>query len=125
MSTALRTKPVFNVRSCGHSVPSGRMKCPYCIPPRMSAAPLAEALRQRASVVGYERMSFEIASRLGMQFGRVERHIRRIVAGDVRHVAFDTADKFCVALGGVMPATLWGDEWNDASPVEPYGDEEW
>lgn len=117
--------PRFVLRSCGHRIPSGRGKCPYCIPPRMSAAPLANELRKRANVVGYDKMSVEIATRLGMNFDTVERHIRRIVSGDVRSVALHTADGFCVALGDVMPATLWPDEWDVANPVEPYGDEDW
>lgn len=123
--TLTRVKPQFAVRACGHSVPMGRAKCPYCTPPRMSAEPLAAEFRKRASRIGFEKMTFEVASRLGMSYERIDRHIRRIVAGDVTKISFNNADKFCVALGGISPATLWPEEWEYANPVEdePYGDE--
>lgn len=122
--TITQERQKFVLRACGHRVPVGRAKCPFCVPPRLDAAPLAAALRTRSNRIGVERMSIEIATRLGMTFERVERHVRRILAGDVRKVAFHTADNYCVALGGVMPSSLWGKEWDDACPVEPYGDEE-
>jgi hypothetical protein len=119
------TEQRFVTRKCGHRIPSGREKCPYCVPPRLSAEPLAEEFRKRAKHTSYNQMSIEIATRLGMSYERVERHVRRIVSGDVKNVSLDTADRFCVALGGVLPATLWKDEWEMMNPVEPHGDEEW
>lgn len=122
--TVQHTSRRFVTRTCGHRVPSGRKTCPYCTPPRLAAAPLAEAFRQRARRVGSNQMSLEIATRLGMEFGEVHRHIRKIVAGDVRKVSLETADRYCTALGGDSAAALWGQEWQDANPIEPYGDED-
>lgn len=114
----------FSLRSCGHRVPRGREECPFCNPPRLSVEPLAELLRTRCDRDGQAKTSVEIASRLGMDYDSVERQIRRILSGDVTKVAFHTADNYCIALGGPMPAQVWGREWDEASPVEPYGDEE-
>lgn len=122
--TMTLTKPKFIQRSCGHRVPSGQKKCPYCYPPRLSVEPLAGLLRKRSETIGTKRMSFEIASRLGMDFERVYRHVRRILQGNLTSIQFHTGDRYCVALGQTMPAELWGSEWDDASPVEPYGDED-
>lgn len=58
-----------------------------------------------------------------MKYESVEQHVRRIMSGAVKKVSFSTADRFCVALGQEMPASLWGQEWQDASPPEIYGDE--
>jgi hypothetical protein len=118
------TATKFATRACGHRVPVGRAKCPYCVPPRLDAAPLVEVFNRRAEQVGFRVMSVEIATRLGMEYGRVERHIRRIVAGTITHVRLHTADAYCVALGGVLPASLWPDAWEDANPIEVYGDED-
>src|SRR6266516_4752028 len=39
----------FSVRKCGHRVPYGRKKCPYCDPPRMPAEPLRDLIERRAT----------------------------------------------------------------------------
>lgn len=113
----------FSTRACGHRVPIGDGGCVYCKPPRLSVQPLAELLRKRCDAFGTRHVAFEIAARLGMTFDTVERQVSRILSGRILKVSFHTADSYCVACGE-MPTTLWGKEWDAASPVEPYGDED-
>lgn len=122
--TQLSQRPTFATRACGHRVPKGRPSCPYCWPPRMPTAPLADALRERALRLGsMNAVSIEVATRLGMEFDSVDRRIRKIVSGSLATIEFDTADRYAIAIGQ-MPTSLWGKRWDDATPVEePYGDE--
>lgn len=114
----------FSQRLCGHRVPKSRKHCPYCQAPRVTAAPLAEAILARAVVVGsVAKVSIEVATRLGLRFDSVERQIRKILQGKMQKVDLYLADAYAVALGQEMPAVMWGDEWEFANPVEPYGDE--
>lgn len=69
-------------------------------------------------------VSVEVAARLGMRFDSVERQLRKILQGEMQKLDFYTADAYAVALDQGMPAQLWGEEWWEANPVEPYGDEE-
>lgn len=69
-------------------------------------------------------MSIEIATRLGMEYDSVARQVHKMFSGETKTISMYLADSYCVALGGVMPASLWGQEWDDASPMEPYGDED-
>lgn len=70
------------------------------------------------------QLSFNIASRLGMTQKTVERYIRRVMNGEFKSIDLYRADSYAVALGS-SGAEMWGDEWDEASPVEPYGDEDW
>lgn len=115
----------FATRRCGHRVPVGRKHCPYCQrEPMVSVAPLAIELRRRADKVGANQLAFEVSSRLGMDYDNCERQIRKMLQGKMQRITLTTADNYATALGGYSPATLWGQEWDDASPVEPYGDED-
>lgn len=115
--------PEWAVRACGHRVPVGRSSCPWCSPPRLSIKPLSELVRARTKVVSLNALSVEVASRLQEDPQTVRRYLTRVVAEEFERIEFHTADRYAIALGE-MPASLWGSAWDDASPVEPYGDEE-
>lgn len=117
--------PEFTTRPCGHCVPKGRKKCPYCQTPWLSAKPLEDLLRTRTRQLGsVDAVSIEVATRLGWTQERTRRQITRILSGSMSKVTFDTADSFAVALDIGMPAAVWGDEWDFCNPVEIYGDED-
>lgn len=121
----MSAQPEFVDRSCGHRIQKGRKNCPYCRTPRLSVAPLAEAVSRRANQLGtLTKVSVEVATRLGMRYESVDRQLRKILQGKMSKLDFYLADAYAVALGEEMPALLWGEEWDDANPVEPYGDEE-
>lgn len=122
-SHARSDSPQFATRPCGHRVPRNRPRCPFCQPPRLSVVPLVDALKHRADVVGGIRpMSVEIATRLGMEYESVARQVHKMFSGQTKTISMYLADSYCVAIGD-MPASLWGQAWDDANPIEPYGDE--
>lgn len=112
----------FVTRSCGHTIPRGENKCVYCAPPRLSIQPLADLLRARIERSSVVSVSLEVAQRLGQNPETVKRYVQRVLSGEFKRVGLYVADEYAVALGE-MAATMWGNEWDEANPVEPYGDE--
>lgn len=97
--------------------------CPYCSPPRLSAAPIVPLLAERIRQVGLGALSVDMATRLGMDARSLERRIGRLVDGTYKRVELHSADELAIGLGQ-SPQAIWQDEWDRANPVEPYGDED-
>lgn len=84
-------------------------------------------MEERAGQIGLRSMTIDIASRMGMDYESVERHIRRMFVGEFSTIGLYKADAYAIAIGQ-SPQAIWRDAWDEANPIEPYeryGDEDY